>query len=70
MPEYRFFNTKNLRDKFAKLPVNKVEDLLQEEEDDVGMNIETEVDTEMEIEEERDGYDEQTEKLMRKVNTM
>ena len=46
---------KNLTDKFAKLPVNKVEDLLQEEEDDVEINIETEVDTEMEIEEERDG---------------
>ena len=47
---------KNLTDKFAKLPVNKVEDLLQEEEDDVEINIETEVGTEMEIEEERDGY--------------
>ena len=57
MPEYMFFNMKNLRDKFAKLPVNKVEDLLQEEEDDVEINIETEVDTEMEIEEERDEYE-------------
>ena len=25
MPEYRFFNIKNLRTKFAKLPVNMVE---------------------------------------------
>ena len=25
MPEYRFFDMKNLRDKFAKLPVNMVE---------------------------------------------
>ena len=41
---------KNLRDRFAKLAVKKVEDLLLEE-----INIETEVDTEMEIEEERDG---------------
>ena len=41
---------KNLRDKFAKLPDNKVEDILLEE-----INIETEVDKEMEIEEERDG---------------
>ena len=24
MPEYRFFDMKNLRDKFAKLPVNMV----------------------------------------------
>ena len=46
----RFFNMKNLRDKFAKLPDNKVEDILLEE-----INIETEVDKEMEIEEERDG---------------
>ena len=45
-----FFNMKNLRDKFAKLPDNKVEDILLEE-----INIETEVDKEMEIEEERDG---------------
>ena len=42
---------KNLRDKFAKLPDNKVEDILLEE-----INIETEVDTEMEIEEEWNGY--------------
>ena len=47
---------KNLTDKFAKLPVNKVDDLLQEEEDDEEINIETEVDTEMEIEEEWNGY--------------
>ena len=62
---------KNLRDRFPKLPVNKVEDLLQEEEDDVEINIETEVDTEMEIEEGRDGYDEQAERnVWKKVNTM
>ena len=31
---------KNLRDRFAKLPVNKVQDLIQEVEDDVEINIE------------------------------
>ena len=57
---------KNLRDKFEKLPVNKVENSLQVEDDDVEITIETKIDTEMEIEKERDGYDEQTEELMEK----
>ena len=37
---HRFFSMKNLRDRFAKLPVNKVQDLIQEVEDDVEINIE------------------------------
>ena len=32
MPEYDFFNMKNLRDKFAKIDPAKVEELLQEED--------------------------------------